>query len=378
MSGYTNFSAAIDARDRLPSLGEAEIEVTPHYKLPSGTILAIRSAVNATAAISGNFPSQLSIPEASVFAIGSFGRIEVGYRAGFPQSLNGFTPSEIAFTSAEYGPESGRRLDPDGRLPTAFLGVPVQGQIDRLSYLGYAARFYGDRSAKIIYLSPRLRNGVYGAISFTPRTDRPNGFNLAGPQAGLPALSYRDLVQAALVWTHRTESVEIALGSTLSRAVTLSATGAGPAASTDPARRQATSLSGGLSATLHDRWALGLSATYDGWSSRAANDPARHRPYGVVASLNYVDGPWIAGGYYQHIAAAANTSAFMWDNIDIVQVGLSWFADRNHDLIGPKRYTDAKLFGSIYYFDTERQAQYTLPIAQRGVVALAGMRFSFF
>jgi hypothetical protein len=69
-----------------------------------------------------------------VTVIGDFGRIEIGDRAGFPQSLIGFTPSEIAFTSAEFGPDSGVRLDPNGRLPTTFLPHALADRINGLTY----------------------------------------------------------------------------------------------------------------------------------------------------------------------------------------------------------------------------------------------------
>jgi hypothetical protein len=84
---------------------ESEIDVTPQYKTVSGTGFAARGVLNllADSNVSGSSTAwSLTIPELSFFVIGDFGRIEVGDRAGFPQSLIGFTPSEIAFTSAEF------------------------------------------------------------------------------------------------------------------------------------------------------------------------------------------------------------------------------------------------------------------------------------
>jgi hypothetical protein len=86
----------------------------------------------------------------------------------------------IAFTSAEFGPESGERLDPDGGLPTAFAPHPLSDRINDLTYLGYAERFYNDRSLKLIYLTPRSLSGLYGAVSYAPATDVSRGFNLEG------------------------------------------------------------------------------------------------------------------------------------------------------------------------------------------------------
>ena len=85
---------------------EGEIELTPQYHLDEGeTILAARVAINTSADVGQSFQSgDLLIPEVSAFVIGKYGRFEIGERAAFPQSLVGFTPSEIAFTAAEFGP----------------------------------------------------------------------------------------------------------------------------------------------------------------------------------------------------------------------------------------------------------------------------------
>jgi hypothetical protein len=146
-------------------------------------VFAARGVLNLQADSNANGASyawSLTVPELSFFVIGDFGRIEVGDRAGFRGSLIGFTPSEIAFTSAEFGPESGARLDPNGRLPTRFLPHPLADRINDLTYLGYAARFYDDRSFKLIYLTPRSVSGFYGAVSYTPSTEISSGFELAG------------------------------------------------------------------------------------------------------------------------------------------------------------------------------------------------------
>jgi hypothetical protein len=101
--------------------------------------LAARVAINTNADVGQSFQSgDFLIPEISAFVIGEYGRFEVGERAAFPQSLVGFTPSEIAFTAAEFGPESGARLDPDGRLPPTFLQNGLASRINALTYLGYS------------------------------------------------------------------------------------------------------------------------------------------------------------------------------------------------------------------------------------------------
>lgn len=368
LSGFAN--TAIGATPLgVASASEAEIEASPQYKLNRRVTLAARVVVNAGAfANSVDDRARLSLPEISAFAIGPWGRIEVGRRAGFPQSLIGFTPSEIAFTVAEYGPESGARLDPDGRLVTALLPEALRGPIDRLTYLGYAARLYDDRSAKIIYLSPRFKGGFYGAVSYTPRTENADDFRLAGASQ-TTGTRFRDIVQAALVWNRRSETLDLSVGGTVSHATAV----ASPVSNSIP--RKVTSLSGGVSATIRDRWALGLSGTWDGLSS-----PVRGA-YGVVASVNYVAGPWIAGGYVQHAEvprlATPLTGPERTEAVDLAQLGVSYFADQDHDLLGVGFYTDVKLFASVIAFSL-RASDANARGRQDGAVVLGGVRFAFF
>jgi hypothetical protein len=374
LSGYANATAGViqtrpdnDARIFI----EGEIEASPQYRLSAETVIAARAVVNVRQFSAGGSNTRVSIPEISAFAIGPFGRIEVGNRAGFPQSRIGFTPSEIAFTVAEYGPESGARLDPDGRLPTALAQPDLAGRIDRLTYLGYAARLYDDRSAKIVYLSPRFRSGLYGAVSYTPHSNRPSGYGVTGP-ASPRSTGFRDVVQAAIVWNYRSEAVDLSIGATLSHAT-------GKTRGTVRAdTRGSDSISGGVSATIRDRFVFGLSGTYDGLSAPKSGSRSMRAPYGVVASFNYVEGPWIAGGYYQHAEAPTATPIAAIDKIDVTQVGLSYFVDKNHDLLGGGIYTDVKLFLSATHYDTTRIQPGLADDNRRLIVVLAGTRFAFF
>ncbi len=226
-SGYLNLTpggvlhgAGSQTGSSVGVVPEGEIELTPQYHLAGGTILAARVAINANADVGQSFRiGDFLIPEVSAFLIGKFGRFEVGERAAFPQSLVGFTPSEIAFTAAEFGPESGARLDPDGRLPPAFLQSGLASRIDALTYLGYSERFYDVKSPKLIYISPRV-HGFYAAVSYCPRTIRPEGFQIthtatptgtAGDAfANAASVSaFNNLVQTALVYNRRTEDVDL-------------------------------------------------------------------------------------------------------------------------------------------------------------------------
>lgn len=362
---------------------ESEVEITPQYKTKANTVFAFRGVLNLLAVSNAGGSSsdwRLTFPEVSAFAVGKFGRIEAGDRAGFPQSLIGFTPSEIAFTSAEFGPDSGQRLDPSGGLPTLFLPHSLADRINALTYLGYAARFYDDRSLKLIYLTPRSRSGFYGAVSYTPSTDISSGFTLAGDtntrNTGLQDVGnsevFRNIVQVAGVWTHRTQDVEVSTGSTYSYAT---------GSAINPLVQTSNSLSAGISMTLHDAWTFGLSETYDGFSTihkSAATSPSPVSPYGIVASANYVDGPWAYGGYYQHATSNSLTPEPGRDTVNISEAGISRLVDPNHDLLGSGFYTDVRLFAAVYYYRFHGSEPSSVAASENGGVFLVGARFSFF
>ncbi len=364
---------------------EGEIELTPQYHLAGGTILAARVAINANADVGQSFRSgDFLIPEVSAFLIGKFGRFEVGERAAFPQSLVGFTPSEIAFTAAEFGPESGARLDPDGRLPPAFLQSGLASRIDALTYLGYSERFYDVKSPKLIYISPRV-HGFYAAVSYCPRTIRPEGFQIthtatptgtAGdPFANAASLSaFNNLVQTAVVYNRRTEDIDLTVGTTYSHA--------SPGDDTPKylGQKDANSINAGGSITLEDTWVLGASANYDGFSgTRPGMPPALRRdPFGVIGSINYVEGPWVLGGYYQYATAPSTTVTPARDQVQIVEVGLSYLLDQNHDLLGKGYYTDLKAYASAYYYDFETDSNRSHSEHANGAALVGGIRFSFF
>ena len=364
---------------------EGEIELTPQYQLEGDTILAARIAINTNADVGQSFQSgDLLIPEVSVFAIGTYGRFEIGERAAFPQSLVGFTPSEIAFTAAEFGPESGARLDPDGRLPPTFLQSGLASRINALTYLGYSERFYDVRSPKLIYISPRIR-GLYATASYCPRTVRPEGFQIAhtptpsgtatDPFDNAANLSaFNNLVQAAVVYVRRTEDIDLTVGTTFSHA------SPGEDTPTYLSRKDANSINAGLTTIFDDTWVLGASANYDGFSgTRPALPPALRRdPFGIIGSINYVEGPWVLGGYYQYATAPATATTPARDQTQIVEAGLSYLLDQNHDLLGVGYYTDLKAYASAYYYDFETDSNGSRSGYANGAVFVGGLRFSFF
>ena len=92
LSGYENLvggGASVGRGGGAGGSTESEIEVTAQYKTSSGTAFAARGVLNLLADSNANGASyawSLTVPELSFFTIGDFGRIEVGDRAGFPQS----------------------------------------------------------------------------------------------------------------------------------------------------------------------------------------------------------------------------------------------------------------------------------------------------
>ena len=398
-SGFGNLTggnASGEPRGGVGGVSENELELSPQYRIVSGTIFAARGVLNVDGSVAGPLSAwEIAVPEVSVFAVGDFGRVEIGERAGFPQSLIGFTPSEIAFTAAEFGPESGARLDPNGRLPTTLLPPALAARINGLTYLGYAERFYDDNSAKLIYVSPRSRNGFYGALSYTPETERRSAFRLDGtaPRIDTPADApanpgtFRHVLQAAGVWNYRNEMVDLATGVTYSHGdathyISTNLTSPALAGTLSPVNgSHSDSLSGGVTATLNDTWVLGVSGTYDGLSKRnftAYGTASSGAPYGVVASFNYVAGSWIAGGYYQHATATSIELRPNRDAVNIGEIGVSYLVDKSHDLLGMGRYTDLKLFASLYNYHFESTAPLDTAVKQDGVVILIGGRFSFY
>lgn len=124
-----------------------------------------------------------STGERSLLVLGPWGRVELGKRQGLPDVLSGYAPNTYTFTSAEFGIASGPRLDPGGTLPTLFLPRALAAQINSISILGFANTLFGDRSTKVIYVSPKVR-GLEGAASFSPQATDPGWICLAGTGSG--------------------------------------------------------------------------------------------------------------------------------------------------------------------------------------------------
>jgi hypothetical protein len=383
VSGFLNATAGglLGARDErggglLPELG---VQVTPQWKTESRVVVAARATFGGAGRVD-SFGDEWTgaVGELSVFVIGPFGRIEIGERAGFPQTLLGYAPAEIAFANSEYGPESGARLSPNGRLATAFLPPALASRVDAIGYLGYAARYYESAAPKVIYVSPRKR-GFYAALSYAPRSVKRDGLvvrstgsrdeNAPVAQPADAPNDFRDLVQMALVWQRRSESLDLTIGTTFSHAQE-------ELAGTPNRRRQSASISTGVTAIVRDTWELGLSGTYDGLAERLPVSQSKADPFGIVASLNWLGGSWFAGGYYQYAASPGPSGATQRDRLHIAQLGAAYLLPSEHDWLGAGAYTDLKLYASAA---VHRFADGT-PVgdSRDDVVLLVGARFSFY
>lgn len=392
ISGFANATVGsvpqesqVPQHSRIAFLPQVGVQLTPQIK-DEGVVYAARLTFDAFANVAESHPSwTASVSEASAFVISRFGRFEIGERAGFPQTLLGYAPAEIAFTPADFGPESGVRLTPNGRLPTMFLRGDLADRIDALTYLGYAARFYENPSPKLIYVSPRF-HGFYWASSFTPRTERPAGLAIGRssrrdadrrmPLASPGSLGkLNNLTQAAFVYERRSPWLDLVVGTTFSRATAAEK----PAPGTK--RFEPYSIAAGVTAIVEDTWTVGAAATYDGFSrNRGGGRPGfGAAPFGAVGSLEYVDGPWVVGGYYQYAAAVTGDAAPQQDRVHVGELGVSYLVDSGHDDLGAGYYTDLKLYGGVYVYDfVSHAAGGGRDHEANGLVLFAGLRFSFF
>src|SRR5713101_920185 len=252
LEGYANTTAGYsqsgtpDDRNGSEDLRiDAALRGLARWKNPSGPDVGLRAVLDSSP------EDRLNLAEASLLVFGRAGRLEIGKRPGLPDVLTGYAPNSFAFTGGEFGPASGPSLDPGGGLQHAFLSTNLAKQLNALAVLGATASLADDRSAKILYVSPKHR-GFLAGLSYGPNADDPRFDRLI--QSGLVHESY---------WS-----------SNIFRA--------------------------GGSLILDYDWMLGVSGTWNGRSGvvRHANT-APSDAYGATASINYNHGRWTAGVYYQ-------------------------------------------------------------------------------
>jgi hypothetical protein len=166
LEGYGNVTAGGASKARsegaVPDavVFDGAVRVLARLTTPTGPNAGVRVVAEA----SNNY---LRLTEASVLLFGSGGRLEIGKRMGLPDVLTGYAPNSFTFTTAEFGPPTGRTLDPGGGLQTQFLRANLRSRIEPLAARGVTASLFNDESTKILYVLPK-HNGWLGGISFSP------------------------------------------------------------------------------------------------------------------------------------------------------------------------------------------------------------------
>jgi len=332
VEGFANLTlATLDTTDDLQNLDYGRIDsgarVLGRLSLADGPMLGIRLSVEGS-------DENTRLTEASILLFDNHGRIEIGERMGLPDVLTGYAPNNFQFTSAEFGPASGPSLDPGGGLQTGFFRGLLAEQIGPLAGLGTTAALFDDRSAKVLYVSPKTHGWLVGASFARDADDAAVGQLL---QAGITHESYRQ--QDTLRW-----------GATYAHGQAFAS------------ERDLNSVGVGASVTLNDVWMIGLAASYDGTSRLPESSVGSFasRAWGATASVNFNSGPWTIGGYCQYATSEGNAAVAANDRLAALEVGASY------------RFTTKwRVYGAWYRFDfddDERGASTT------GNVLLLGAR----
>ena len=315
VEGFANVTgaradAAPDLQTRDDSRIDSGLRVLGRTSLGQGPTLGLRLSAEGRDA-------ELRLTEASVLLFDGHGRIEIGERMGLPDVLTGYAPNNFQFTSAEFGPASGPSLDPGGGLQTGFLPGLLAQQIGPLASLGATAALFDDRSAKILYVSPKTHGWLLGG-SYALDADDAAVDQLF--QAGITHESYRQ--QDTLRW-----------GATYAH---------GQAERTPIAPRNLNSVGVGVSLTLHEEWMIGFAASYDGTSRlpETAAGSFASPAWGMTASVNFNTGPWTIGGYGQYATNEGNTTIAPDDRLVALELGASY-----------RFTTRLRLYGAWYRFD---------------------------
>jgi hypothetical protein len=332
VEGFANLTlATLDTTDDLQNLDYGRIDsgarVLGRLSLADGPMLGIRLSVEGS-------DENTRLTEASILLFDNHGRIEIGERMGLPDVLSGYAPNNFQFTSAEFGPASGPSLDPGGGLQTGFFRGLLAEQIGPLAGLGTTAALFDDRSAKVLYVSPKTHGWLVGASFARDADDAAVGQLL---QAGITHESYRQ--QDTLRW-----------GATYAHGQAFAS------------ERDLNSVGVGASVTLNDVWMIGLAASYDGTSRLPESSVGSFasRAWGATVSVNFNSGPWTIGGYCQYATSEGNAAVAANDRLAALEVGASY------------RFTTKwRVYGAWYRFDfddDERGASTT------GNVLLLGAR----
>jgi hypothetical protein len=311
--GYANFTGGIQdlpgARSGNDVRFDGGVRLLGQLRLQSSPDVGVRLVAESS-------DDGAQLVEASVLLFGGRGRLEVGERPGLPDVLTGYAPNNFQFTSAEFGPASGPSLDPGGRLQTLLLPAALTRQLDPLASLGVTAALFGDRSAKVLYVSPKQKGWLAG-VSYSGDAEDASVTGLL--QAGLTHETYWN--QNVLRW-----------GATYAQG------------RTDSRTQELQSLGAGLSVVLDDSLMLGLAASYDGRSRLPASAAGKlaSAAWGATLSVNYNTGPWSVGAYYQYATAEGSPTITRNDRLSAFEAGASY-----------RFTTRSRVYGAWYRFDFE-------------------------
>jgi porin-like protein len=324
--GYANFTLASEDDARVDS----GLRVLGRTSLRDGPTVGIRLSIEASDA-------NARLTEASILLFDGHGRLEVGERMGLPDVLTGYAPNNFQFTSAEFGPASGPSLDPGGGLHTSFVPGVVAEQIRPLADLGTTAAMFADRSAKALYVSPKMHGWLAGA-SYAPDAD----------DAAL-----RELFQTGITHESYWQQNTVRWGATFAH---------GKAAAAPSPERDLNSVGVGVTLTFDEAWMVGVAASYDGISRlpQTAVGSFASPAWGATVSVNYNAGPWTLGGYGQYATGEGSTIVAANDRLVATQIGASY-----------RFTTKLRLYGAWYRFelvDDERRASTV------GSILLVGLR----
>ena len=334
-TGATREAASVRGRAPAPVLFDGATRVLARLSTVNGPDIGARVVVEGST-------DHVHLSEASVLLFGSAGRLEVGKRMGLPDVLTGYAPNSFAFTTAEFGPPTGRSLDPGGGLQTQFLRAAVRSRLEPLAVRGVTASLFNDEAVKVLYVLPK-HNGWLGGVSFAADAEDPRFDRLA--QIGLVHESYWH--QDAWRW-----------GGTYAHA---RADRAGDGA----ILRDLNSVSLGTSVVLNDSLDIGFAASYDGTSgtSRLALGNSASPAWGAAGSLNYNTGPWTVGGYYQYARAQVAGSRTGNDRLSAFEVGASY-----------RFTTRLRLYGAWFLYELANDGVDSNSVAGGGGVFTLGVR----
>ncbi len=341
LEGYANTTAGYsqsgrpDDRNGSEDLRiDAALRGLARWKNPAGPDVGLRAVLESSP------EDRLNLAEASLLVFGRAGRLEIGKRPGLPDVLTGYAPNSFAFTGGEFGPASGPSLDPGGGLQHAFLSTNLAKQLNALAVLGATASLADDRSAKILYVSPKHR-GFLAGLSYGPNADDPRFDRLI--QSGLVHESYWSSsifrVGGSYTYSHARSGLIVD-------------------------QRSLHSFNAGATLILDYDWMLGVSGTWNGRSGvvRYANT-APSDAYGATASINYNHGRWTAGAYYQWATAEGDAQTPGNDRLRAVEAGLSY-----------RFTTKLRLYGAVYSFEFDDEGGAQRTDRHHGTELLFGVR----